>query len=427
MKTKIYILLVVLISLAGISEVKAQDTLWTRAIGAGKFTLDGSKVYYVYVGQGIDQLVTADSGRVIWTDSTARGGSWMTPDSLYFAGPEGWNIYFRRLSDGTVVKKYDTLIVNNYPKYMSLKWRIERLTFSKDGRYLFFTTSDHIANMPIDSINNMIYKVDMQTDRLVALIKVKQCKLGSIATNDSFLICSSNHGIFFFSLEDLSYVKKYNDGNDYSLYQSKSGRYITTTSPYGDIQTWDTQRDSIIKKSKLDSVDTYDLAYTNNDSIVYLDYVKNKIEHILKFNLFTEQRLNDFIFDYDYLSIGSIELSGDDSKLLANIEHGGVFVYDLTSQPSAKKDNETPQSSIQVTPNPTLGSTKIEITTEQSENVKILLFDANGKFIMDIVEKYLDTGTNTITFSTKNIPNGSYLVNVKGQQINQTKKLVIYK
>ncbi len=439
MKTKIYILLAVLISLAGIQELNAQDTIWKRIVNSessGQFTKSGTHILYTVLKDGSEstiQLISADSGRVIWTDdSTNLGGQLLSPDSLTFATNNGGSdsngfVAIRRLSDGAILKRFDTVFTNNYPRPFPYSWKIGAGSFSNNGRYLFVLTDDRKPYGHTDeTVHNYIFKIDVLTGQLVNLRLDSSLSYFVNKPDEDKLICWNRHGIAFYDTESLNEQKSYRDGGIFRI--SRSGRYITTMHGQDSLITWDTQRDSIIKRNHLDSFYLTTLRYTSNDSIVVLLYMKNTVNHILVYNIFTNTKLNDFVFHplFDENTY-YFALSPDDSKLLVIGEGTGIYMYDLTLLPTAKKDDNPPDAIIRVNPNPALGNVAIELDSQTYYDAIISLYDENGSFVMNIKEGNYNSGMNTITFSTKNLSNGIYFIRVAGSRVNQSSKLIINK
>ncbi len=434
MKTKIFILLAVLLSLLGIQELRSQDTLWTKTFKESidaSLTIDGTKVLYTFWPGPTQQLCTADSGRVIWTtDSLHLFRGLMSPDSTTFLsyGITDSNTEYltiRRLSDGAVIKRYDTLITNNYPKPLPLSWYIQSLVYSNDGRYLYCMTTDR-TGLDVKNIHNNIYKLDLLTDQLVFLRQASSIYyMQFMKPDENYLIFDSEQGITFYTSDSLKKSKTYNGGGIFEI--SRSGRYITRINS-DSLFTWDTQRDSIIKRNHLDSLKLGTLKYTSNDSLIILLTVINESYKIVVYNVFTSQIINSWYLQLpgDELTYG-FELSPDDSKLLVIGHSEGIYMYDLTLLSTAKKDDNNPQTILQVNPNPALGNIGIVITLEHSEKMRVSLYDSNGDFVKEISNEIFTEGINQVSFNTKNLSNGIYFIRVAGSRVNQSSKLIINK
>ncbi len=437
MKTKIFILLAVLLSLSGIQELRSQDTLWTKTFKESidaSLTIDGTKVLYTFWPGPTQQLCTADSGRVIWTtDSLHLFRGLMSPDSTTFLsyGITDSNTEYltiRRLSDGAVIKRYDTIISNNYPKPIPLKWAFQYCLFSNDGRYLYCTTSDFVSlNI---TTHNIIFKIDLINDVLVFVRQDSSLWMEFMKPNENYLIFSNKNGLSFYTLDSLKEYKYYKDRGISKI--SRSGRYITTMHGEDSLLTWDTQIDSIIKRNHLDSLKLWDLRYTQNDSIVIISALPIDLWQwkLIFYNVLSGRKIKEMLMHYTLngvlLTPASFEVSPDGSKLLVNGTEG-IYMFPLSLNPITHKEDNPPEAIIRVNPNPALGNVAIEFDSQTYYDAKISLYDENGGFVMNIKEGNLNSGMNTITFSTKNLSNGIYFIRVAGRNINQSTKLIIMK
>ncbi len=81
------------------------------------------------------------------------------------------------------------------------------------------------------------------------------------------------------------------------------------------------------------------------------------------------------------------------------------------------------QSNIEIYPNPTTNEWTIKILSETAENIKIQLSDINGKVVYH-ESKSLVNGINSITIKTDNLISGNYLLQIKGNTIQHSSKLI---
>jgi len=241
MKTKILLVLAVVMSVFGVAGMKGQDTLWTKRFhgsSSARFTKDGTKVLYTFGYGDTMQLCTADSGNIIWSYASIQNvGKFMSPDSLTFGTEKGRDslckFYIRRLSDGAVIKTLDTILFNNYPRPLPFTWTLGTATFSNDGRFLFLATSDYNGELNKTEIN-YIYKIDLITNQLIYLRRDSLINQFDMKPDENILICWNKNGISFYDTDSLKEHKSY---KDYSgIYEiSRSGRYITSLHTSGNI------------------------------------------------------------------------------------------------------------------------------------------------------------------------------------------------
>ena len=443
MKTKIYILLALLLSLSGIQELNAQDTLWTKVFEqskSGVFTKDGTKVLYTFYPNDLGltlQLCTADSGLVLWSDDSLKNHSIIiAPDSISFlsygvtdSGSE--YIAIRRLSDGTVMQQFDTIFTNANPKPIPFRWKLDNSVFSNNSKYLFVSTTDRNAFTPNDAtIHNYIYKIDLLTGQLVYLRLDSNINYFVMKPDEDKLICWNNNGIAFYDTDSLKEQKSYRDGGIFRI--SRSGRYISNFHGDDSLITWDSQRDSIVKRNHLDSLDLWSFRYTQNDSIVIISALPINLWQweLVFYNVLSGQKIKEMLMHYTLnevlLTPVSFEVSPDGSKLLVK-GNEGIYMFPLSLNPITHKEDNPPESIIRVNPNPALGNVVIQLDSQTYYDAKISLYDENGGFVMNIKEENFNSEMNTITFSTKNLSNGIYFIRVAGSRVIQSSKLIINK
>ncbi len=175
-------------------------------------------------------------------------------------------------------------------------------------------------------------------------------------------------------------------------------------------------------------MDLITFRYTSNDSIIVILTSINKSYRFVIYNVFTGQFINSWYLQLPLREYTShFELSPDDSKLLVLGDDRAIYMYGLTLQPLTKKDDTPPQSILQINPNPALGNIDIAITLDQSEKMRISLYDSNGNFVKEISNGILIEGINQVSFNTKNLSNGIYFIRVTGSSINHSSKLIILK
>ncbi len=80
---------------------------------------------------------------------------------------------------------------------------------------------------------------------------------------------------------------------------------------------------------------------------------------------------------------------------------------------------------ISLYPNPTKDEATVKIVTENSENVRIRVYDLQGKMVKSPIEKQVEMGENSISISTIDLKNGIYFVEVtSGNKIQKIEMVV---
>jgi hypothetical protein len=88
---------------------------------------------------------------------------------------------------------------------------------------------------------------------------------------------------------------------------------------------------------------------------------------------------------------------------------------------------ETPSANlnnVKIYPNPTHGNLNVALTLNNSENVKIQLFDLSGRLIGNLLEQEMGAGAHTQTVSLPQLAGGFYLIKVSTSNDVSTFKLL---
>lgn len=78
-------------------------------------------------------------------------------------------------------------------------------------------------------------------------------------------------------------------------------------------------------------------------------------------------------------------------------------------------------------PNPFNPVTNIEFKIKETGNVKLVIYDINGKVIETLADQKLSSGTYKATWNAVNFSSGIYFYNITAGNISQTKKMVLIK
>jgi subtilisin-like proprotein convertase family protein len=139
---------------------------------------------------------------------------------------------------------------------------------------------------------------------------------------------------------------------------------------------------------------------------------------------FTQADITAGAITFTNSEIGSFE---DQFKVdVTNNAKGWLPNQTITIQEGVLKVNEFSLNEISLWPNPTKGILNVKINNANNEDVKISLFDLQGRQISTSTNK-----VNNITFTkeinTKNISSGIYLLNIEQGNKKATKKIIISK
>ncbi len=122
-------------------------------------------------------------------------------------------------------------------------------------------------------------------------------------------------------------------------------------------------------------------------------------------------------------------LEKDNSIYISTFGRGTFYTKDLSYQ---RQGGETPENPVIITetdakiyPNPASDQFKLEVALIASSDVEINIATIDGKVIMTSAPLALESGNHVITFSTKGMPSGVYLVSVKTGAYSKVMKLII--
>jgi len=104
-----------------------------------------------------------------------------------------------------------------------------------------------------------------------------------------------------------------------------------------------------------------------------------------------------------------------------------IYIDDINIDVNAGIDNVNFNSSVQLFPNPANENATLTFTLSGSKNLNISILDILGRTIYEKNKENYVEGMNTISLSTGNFEAGVYFVNIKGEEINITKSLIILK
>ena len=77
-------------------------------------------------------------------------------------------------------------------------------------------------------------------------------------------------------------------------------------------------------------------------------------------------------------------------------------------------------------PNPFENETHIPFTLSATENVKLVLFDMNGRVVKVLVNASKDAGKHLVNFNAGSLAKGIYYYRIEAGEFTDIKKLVIF-
>ena len=95
---------------------------------------------------------------------------------------------------------------------------------------------------------------------------------------------------------------------------------------------------------------------------------------------------------------------------------------------SVSNERETPIASFNLDgnyPNPFRGQTRILLNLSRSTHVHMEVYDLQGRKVQEVLDRSLSTGRHEIPFNQGNLPSGTYLYRVRGENAEKTGSMVI--
>ena len=78
-------------------------------------------------------------------------------------------------------------------------------------------------------------------------------------------------------------------------------------------------------------------------------------------------------------------------------------------------------------PNPFNPTTKIPFSIKESQNIKISIFDVNGKLVQNVSNQYFESGNHYVKFSSKKLSSGIYFIMLNHKNGIETQKITFLK
>jgi hypothetical protein len=78
-------------------------------------------------------------------------------------------------------------------------------------------------------------------------------------------------------------------------------------------------------------------------------------------------------------------------------------------------------------PNPFNPSTTIKFDINQTSEIKLLIYDINGKLVSNLVDEKLNPGKYSVFFNKKDLPSGTYFYKLENQNSSIVRKLLLLK
>jgi subtilisin-like proprotein convertase family protein len=273
---------------------------------------------------------------------------------------------------------------------------ISNTTFDDDGGTLFCGFGDPAISGTIMPVNNMSQPFLGKSALGEWIIRVEDnAELNGGQINAvSITICSSveNTSIPTFSSSSLVL-----DGNsDYIV-------TVTNMNASTASETEEQQVYTLVELAKKGVLKKDGSALIAGDTFTQADITSGKIT-------FTNSETGSFTDQF------KVDVTNDAKGWLPN--------QTITIQEGVLKINEFSLNEVSLWPNPTKGVLNVKIINVKNEDVKISLFDLQGRKITTSINKVTNT-TFTKEIETKNISSGVYLLSIEQGNKKATKKVII--
>jgi len=159
----------------------------------------------------------------------------------------------------------------------------------------------------------------------------------------------------------------------------------------------------------------------NNGKLIFENVQPNAIYKVEWFN-----PINSTITKVDTIHTNSDTLVIDLPPILWDYAYHIQRISSLGIVSSNTKYSDI--SSIKIFPNPTNGVAKFNFNLDRHSKVDVKIYNLLGEMIKSIIEdKEMSAGSHEIKIEMRDLPSGIYLINIKANHFNTSKKLVLIK
>jgi photosystem II stability/assembly factor-like uncharacterized protein len=108
---------------------------------------------------------------------------------------------------------------------------------------------------------------------------------------------------------------------------------------------------------------------------------------------------------------------------------GNIYAMKIITGVSGEPANNVPKDYIlsQNYPNPFNPSTKISFSLPQANNVKLVVYDLQGKEVATLVNSYMNAGNHSVEFNASSLASGVYLYRIEAGSFTAAKKMILVK
>lgn len=133
------------------------------------------------------------------------------------------------------------------------------------------------------------------------------------------------------------------------------------------------------------------------------------------------------------VSVSDLDYRASDNKLFAATH--GRSMFSTTIVTSVEEIETTIPDKFYVSqnyPNPFNPSTKFRYALPEGKNVKVIIYNLNGRRVAELVNNYQNAGTYEVTWNGKNdvgveVASGTYIYRIDAGSLTQVKKMILLK
>ncbi|MDA3843331.1 MAG: T9SS type A sorting domain-containing protein [Candidatus Kapabacteria bacterium] len=349
-------------------------------------------------------------------------------------------------------------------------------TVSLFDSFSFYPDNDRIIAMYSNKVdgdnytNYVIYSISSHSVLLTKSVKdttnytTRDCDVSPDGKNVVSIILNTNtHDICIHDAETLEVIKKldlkFNQNLNYKgmCEYSKTGKYIIVLvvdlESNAIIRVWDTDTWEDFTISEPFPGYVKDISFSDDDKVIAIS--STSITHVIdiqKKNIINSfEGANNVILNGNKIAVCGFDLNVYDyntkercyeyafgGKDLVMTKDKKYFYTTYDTGPgyelmkmhalwdaSDVADVVVQDFIIEITPNPVIGNSTINITSPETKQVEITITDLSGNTIMKIFSGMLTAGENEFPCDCSRLPSGSYFCTVSSDNASKTRKIVV--
>lgn len=165
------------------------------------------------------------------------------------------------------------------------------------------------------------------------------------------------------------------------------------------------------------------------------DQTSTSTAGLYKFHCVSGQLKSTYIFTLPGLSIGiaggaEVQAYNNNLTLLLNWQNYAMTGYRMKDLLVGLEQNNNGVRDFKLSqnyPNPFNPSTTINFTLTKAGDVRLEVFDVNGKFVKNLVNGYMNAGERELTFDASDLSSGTYFYKITANGYSETKKMLLVK